>query len=1180
MIGRPTVNSESRLCQKVCGIVPSAGASRQELSASVCGRYNAIALTGSMKLDSKYEQEQGAVYLTGIQALVRLPMDQMRRDRRAGLNTAAFISGYEGSPLGGYDMALARVQRLLDEHRIHFVPGVNEDLAATSIFGSQIHHVLGQSRYDGVLGIWYGKGPGVDRSGDIFRHANIAGTGKNCAALVLGGDDHVSKSSTIPHQSDLSFYNLAMPVFYPGNTQETLDYGLQAIALSRFSGAWVAMKMVTNVCDAGGTVQVDPQRIAIHIPEGYEKKIDARLLIPMTLMLEPEVLYRRLDAAREFARLNAVNRSFGAAEGAWLGIASAGKAYYDLMQALADLGIARDDLPRLGVRIAKFGMTYPLEPRFTAEFARGLQTILVVEEKRSFLELQLREALYNSPDHPAILGKGDPIAAPLFSAAGELDPEIVTRVLAQLWGRLPACGGLPGRLPSRLALLDEIDARERRLIPARFPNFCSGCPHNRSTLLLEGQLAGGGIGCHAMAAQLQHSGHSYSFLTHMGGEGAPWIGMAPFVDRQHIFQNVGDGTYFHSASLAVEACIAAGVNITYKILYNSAVAMTGGQQAAGAVPVPALTRKLEADGVRKIAVLTEDLTKYQGVQLAANARLRDRDDLPEVLREFEQEPGVTAIIYDQQCAAEKRRLRSRGKLEEPTLRLVIHEEVCEGCGDCVTQSNCLSLHPVDTEYGLKTRIHQSSCNKDYSCALGDCPSFVTVKLKPGTGSRRAAPPHLPETEVPQPRERVEIGERYSIVAPGIGGTGVVTVNALLATAAWIDGLSAITLDQTGLAQKGGAVVSSIILSRQPIEASAKVGYGNADLLLGFDLLGAGSAENLKRAHPSRTVAVVNTAEVPTGDAIRGGLRLAGPGAVVDAINACTRKDRNLFLDASRLAEGLFGSHLAVNIFLLGAAYQGGLVPISQAAIEEAIRLNKVDAERNVQAFLWGRRYYHDAQSVESLLAPPAAPTGDRSLVERRIADLTRYQNAAYATRYATFVREVETRQPALADAAARNLYKLMAYKDEYEVARLLTDPQREAQIRGMWEQVESIGYNLHPPLLRALGMQRKLKLGGWFRGPLRIMAAMKGLRGTPLDIFGYAAVRREERGLIAWYQQLVRECLDHVTPDNLSLAQEIVALPGLIRGYENIKLAGIRKVKALTAEKMAGLANTRVEVRA
>ena len=1125
-----------------------------------------------MNLDSKYLQEQGAVYMTGIQALVRLPMEQMRRDQHGGLKTAAFISGYEGSPLGGYDLALMRVKHLLDEHRIRFVPGVNEDLAATSIFGSQIHHVLGQSKYDGVVGIWYGKGPGVDRSGDILRHANIAGTGKNCAALVLGGDDHVSKSSTIPHQSDLSFYNLAMPVFYPGNTQETLDYGLLAIALSRFSGSWVAMKMVTNVCDGGSTVPVGPERLNIRLPEGYEKKIDSRLLIPITLMLEPEVLHRRLEVAREFARLNGVNFSFGAAEAAWLGIASAGKAYYDAMQALSDLGIGREDLARLGIRIAKFGMTYPVEPRFANSFARGLRTILVVEEKRSFLELQLRESLYNLPGHPVILGKQDTAGAPLLPAAGELDPEIITTVLVRLLRDVPEPSASVGEAAAaRVALLDEIENRERRMVPARFPNFCSGCPHNRSTLLLEGQMAGGGIGCHAMAAQLQHSHRGYAFLTHMGGEGAPWIGMAPFVERKHIFQNVGDGTYFHSASLAVEACVAAGVNITYKILYNSAVAMTGGQQAAGAVPVPELTRKLEADGVRKIVVLAEDVAKYKNVPLAANGQLRGRDDLADVLREFENEPGVTAIIYDQQCAAEKRRLRSRGKLEEPATRLVIHEEVCEGCGDCVTQSNCLSLYPVDTEFGRKTRIHQSSCNKDYSCVLGDCPSFVTVKLKPGTGLRRQPLPKLPETEVPPPSERVGIGERYSILAPGIGGTGVVTVNALLATAAWIDGLSVITLDQTGLSQKGGAVVSSLILSERPIEAAAKIGYGNADLLLGFDLLGAGSAENLKRAHPSRTVAVVNTAEVPTGDAVRGGTRLAGPGAVVDLINTYTRKDRNLFLDASRLAEALFSSHLAANIFLMGATYQGGLIPISAAAIEEAIRLNKVDAERNLQAFLWGRKYYHDAPGVEALIAPPQPESAQPDPFARRVAELERFQNKAYAERYAAIVRDCEARQPALRDTVVRYLYKLMAYKDEYEVARLLTDPAREAQVRGMWQEVDSIGYNLHPPLLRALGLERKLKLGGWFRCPLRLLASMKGLRGTAFDLFGRAEVRREERALIGWYEQLVRECLDHATPENLPLAREILELPDLIRGYEEIKLASVRKVRSEAAEKVAVL---------
>lgn len=1122
-----------------------------------------------MKLDARYEQERGMVYLTGIQALVRLPMDQMRRDRRAGLNTAAFISGYEGSPLGGYDLALARAQPLLDQHRIHFVPGVNEDLAATAILGAQMHHVLGQSRYDGVVGIWYGKGPGVDRSGDIFRHANISGTGRNCAALVLGGDDHLSKSSTIPHQSDLSFYNFGMPVLYPGNTQEILDYGLLAIALSRFSGAWAAMKMVTNVCDGGGTAEVDPERLAIRIPEGYEKKSDPRLVIPYTLMLEAEVNYRRLEAARQFARINAVNRSFPAGVPAWLGILTAGKPYYDVMQALTDLGIRREELGALGVRIGKLGMTFPLEPQFVREFAQGLQLILVVEEKRSFIELQLRELLYDLAERPAIIGKADPGGAPLLPAYAEYDAEHITKVIAKVVGsRSPE---MAARFQERLRLIDEIGGREKQAVLPRYPTFCSGCPHNRSTLLLEGQVAGGGIGCHAMSAQLAHLSRGYAFLTQMGGEGAPWIGMAPFVERRHIFQNIGDGTYFHSGDRAIAACVAAGVNITYKILYNSAVAMTGGQQAAGALPVPALTRKLESEGVRKTVVLTDDLSRYKGIRLAGNADLRDRDELPAVLRELEQVPGVTAIIYDQQCAAEKRRLRARGKMEEPALRYVIHEEVCEGCGDCVVKSNCVSLYPVETEFGEKTRIHQSSCNKDYSCILGDCPAFVTVNLKPGTGLKRKPVPELPATEVPEPREKVSIDGCYSILAPGIGGTGVVTVNALLATAAWIDGLSSMTLDQTGLAQKGGAVASSIVLSARPIEASAKIGYGNADLLLGFDLLGAANPDNLKRAHPSRTVAVVNTSEVPTGDMVRRTAKSAGPQADVERINACTRRGHNVFVDASRIAEGLFASHMAVNIFLLGVAYQGGYIPVSAQAIEEAIRLNRVEAERNIQAFLWGRRYFQDARAVEELLAPPGPQAAAPGAMELRVAELERYQGRAYAQSYAAFVREVEKRNPALAGPVARNLYKLMAYKDEYEVARLLTKPEREAEIRGMWEQVESIGYNLHPPLLRAFGWKKKIRFGGWFRLPLRALASMKWLRGTALDIFSYAAVRREERALADWYRALVRECVFRTTPDTIGLVLEIVSLPDRIRGYEEIKRENIRKVKAMAEEELSKL---------
>ncbi|MEO7145627.1 MAG: indolepyruvate ferredoxin oxidoreductase family protein [Bryobacteraceae bacterium] len=1155
-----------------------------------------------MKLTDKYSLERGRVYLTGIQALVRLPMDRMRRDRRAGLNTAAFISGYEGSPLGGYDLALARARGMLAEHNIHFQPGVNEDLAATSVMGSQIAGVLGQSKFDGVVGIWYGKGPGVDRSGDIFRHANLAGSGKNGAALVLAGDDHASKSSTIPHQSDFSLFNAGMPFFFPGNTQDILDFGQLAIALSRFSGAWVGMKLVTDVCDGGGTADVAPDTPPIQLPGGYEKYVDARLVPPYTLALEQEVNARRLEAALEFARLNRVNRWHGAREAAWLGIASAGKAYFDLAQALRDLGMGERELDSLGIRVAKFGMTFPLEARFAEEFAAGLETILVIEEKRSFLEMLLKDALYRLARRPAVIGKQDETGAALFPPSGELDADAIAKVL----GPLVARRGTLESIGLRLRLLEQIEARPRELSARRAPNFCSGCPHNRSTLLLEGQAAGGGIGCHTMAMQLEDSNRSFSFLTQMGGEGAPWIGMAPFVERGHVFQNMGDGTFFHSGSLAVEACIAARVNIPFKILSNGHVAMTGGQDAAGALPVPRLTRKLEAEGVRKTIVLAEDTTKYSGIELAANAELRGRGELLRTLGELEKIPGVTVIIYDQECAAEKRRKRSRGKLAEPVLRLVINEEVCEGCGDCVRQSNCMSLTPVATEFGQKTRIHQSSCNKDYTCALGDCPSFVTVKLKPGTGLRKRALPDLPPADVPAPREMAAIGNGYRILCPGIGGTGVVTINALLATAAWIDGLSVITLDQTGSAQKGGAVLSHILLSgnsrttergasafpaaakdaaapcalpEKPLDAPAKTNAGNADLILGFDLIGAAHPDTLRCAMPNRTTAVLNTNLTPTMDAVRSGAPLHGPQRMIDAVNAVTRPGRNIFADASRIAEGLFGSHMAVNLFLTGAAWQAGLIPISEAAVEQAIEWNGVDAERNLRVFQWGRKYYHDAQWVENFLTPQGEPVAPRDAIALRVRELTNYRNADYAAEYLQFLEKVESRAPELKDAVARNLYKLMAYKDEYEVARLLTRPEFATQMREMWEAPESISYNLHPPLLRRMGLHKKVRLGAWFRTPLRLLAAAKRLRGTQFDVFGYAAHRRQERELIGWYRDLVGDVLEH-SGTNPVLALEIAELPDRIRGYERIKEQNIGRTKAEAAEKLAALRQAqRVSIR-
>jgi indolepyruvate ferredoxin oxidoreductase len=1109
-----------------------------------------------MLLSDKFTVERGSVYLTGIQALVRLPLDQMRRDRRAGLKTGAFISGYEGSPLGGYDLALARSKKLLDENGVHFRPGLNEDLAATAIMGTQIFEVVGKSKVDGVLGIWYGKGPGVDRSGDIFRHANLAGTGKNCAALVLAGDDHGCKSSTIPHQSDFSLMNTGIPFLFPGNVQEIIDYGLLAIAISRFSGAWVGLKLVTDVCDGGSTVILDPDLPQIQVPPGYQKTVDPRLVPPITLALEYEVNVRRLQAVLEFARLNHINRWHGSKK-AWLGLVSAGKAYYDLAQALRDLGLGESELEELGIRVAKFGMTFPLDQQFAREFADGLDTILVVEEKRSFLELQLRDALYSSASHPAILGKTDANGAPLFLPSGELDPDKIARAV----GGVLAKRRTTEKVVARVQFLEDIAAKPReQSLSIRAANFCSGCPHNRSTLLLEGQVGGGGIGCHTMAMRLTDSGRAFSHLTQMGGEGATWIGMAPFVEHQHMFQNIGDGTFFHSGQLAVNALVSSGLNITYKILYNGHVSMTGGQDAVGALPVPQLTKKLEAEGVRRIIVLTEDRTRYQYVELASNAELRDRSELERTLAELAKEKGVTALIYDQECMAEVRRKRSRGKYAEPVKRLMIHEEVCEGCGDCVKQANCMSLNPVATELGQKMRIHQSSCNKDYSCALGDCPSFVTVNIKEGTGLRRKALPKLPDADVPLPRETAPVGDGYRIVCPGIGGTGVVTINALLATAGWIDGLYVTTLDQTGTAQKGGAVVSHILLSRRPVEAPARTNTGNADVILGFDLIGVANADLLKTASPEKTTAVLNTNVTPTIDTIRSRTPIAGPERMLEAVQIVTRRGRNVVVDGTRLAEGLFGSHMAVNLFLLGVAWQGGLIPLTLAAIEKAIHLNGVDIERNLQVFTWGRKYYHDAESVEQLLSPKE----ERATGFDRVAELTAYQNADYAADYAAFVEDVERRAPALAPAVAKNLYKLMAYKDEYEVARLLTKPSFENQIRETWTQVESISYNLHPPMFRRF-FKKKIAIGPWFRTPLKMLAAMKGLRGGPLDIFGRSKHRHMERELISWYRALISEVMERNHPRAL----EIAALPDQIRGYEQIKEASIAQAKKRATEMLA-----------
>jgi indolepyruvate ferredoxin oxidoreductase len=1139
-------------------------------------------------LDDKYRLEEGVIVASGIQALVRLPLDQHRADRRRGLRTATLITGYRGSPLGGLDLALERAGGLLREHHAVFINGLNEDLAATMIFGSQLAGLFPAPRYDGVLGMWYGKGPGVDRSGDIFKHANFAGVGRHGGVLALAGDDPLSKSSTLPSHSEVAFYDALFPVLFPGGVQEILDLGRLGFELSRYTGLWVGFKIVTDVADAVGTAEVAPDRIRVTDPgftyEGspWRHTQNPLLLPPFGLELEREIHGGRLEAARAFAAANGLNRITVPTPDAWLGIAAAGKTYYDLRQALRDLGLDDGALRRHGIRLLKIGMLFPLEPGIVREFARGLQELLVIEEKRAFVELFIRDILYNQTQRPVVVGKQDAEGRPLVPAWSELDADLVARIVgARLERRVPL-----DSIRARLALYETLRERPAPITLARQPYFCSGCPHNRSTVVPEGSIAGGGIGCHGMVLAM---GRDTIGITHMGGEGAQWAGMAPFTETPHIFQNLGDGTLFHSGSLAIRQAVAAGASITYKILYNSAVAMTGGQDAAGAVPVPDLTRQLEAEGVRKILVLTDEPAKYaRDAGWARGVEVWHRDRLDEAQRRLREVPGVTVLIYDQRCAAEKRRLRKRGKLPDPAMRVVINEAVCEGCGDCGVKSNCLSVHPVETEFGRKTQIHQSSCNKDYSCLLGDCPSFLTVVPR-GEAGRKERKVFRAERALSEPVLRVP--REASVYMTGIGGTGVVTVNQILGTAALLDGRHVRGLDQTGLSQKGGPVVSHLKVSEAPWEVSGKVAAGEADCYLGFDLLVATNAANLAHCRPEKTIAVISTSQVPTGAMVTSTeVHFPETGGLLASVNRVTRKDENVFLDAIGLAERLFDDHMAANMILLGAAYQAGALPIGAEAIEEAIRLNGVAVQMNVQAFRAGRLAVAEPEWVNTLKAPrlgaveaePVLSAEARALVDSvgargelerllraRVPELVAYQDAAYARQYVEFVRgvlEAERRavpgETRLGEAVARHLFKLMAYKDEYEVARLHLRPEVRRALAAEFPEGVKVTYHLHPPLLRALGWKGKIRLGGWFDGVFRLLAALRRLRGSRLDPFGYAGVRRVERALVGEYRGLVEKALADLSPESYERAVKLASLPDLIRGYEEIKLKNVERFRA------------------
>ena len=1136
-----------------------------------------------VSLDDKYELDRGRVYLTGIQALVRLPIMQRQRDALAGLNTGCFISGYRGSPLGGFDQQLWQAKRFLGRNNIRFQPGVNEDMAATAIWGSQQVNMFKGATVDGVFGIWYGKGPGVDRSGDVFKHANNAGTSPHGGVLALAGDDHTCKSSTLAHQSEYAFMDACIPVLHPSGVQEVLDYGLYGWAMSRYSGCWIAMKATAETMDSSSSVEIDPERVKIEIPTDFEvPQGGLNIRWPDPPLDQEYRLHRyKLYAALAFARANRLDRVVLDSPKPRFGVVTTGKSYLDVMQALDDLGIDRAHAAEIGLRVYKVGMVWPLEREGIRHFAEGLEEILVVEEKRAVIENQMKEQLYNWREdvRPRVIGKFDEQRNWILPSADELTPARIARVIAARIARFYTSE----RIQQRLAFLETKDAAlsHPKTDFKRTPWFCSGCPHNTSTRVPEGSRAVAGIGCHYMAVWMDRSTETF---TQMGGEGASWIGQAPFTETKHIFANLGDGTYNHSGILAVRAAVAAGVNITYKLLYNDAVAMTGGQAVDNGFTVPQISRQLAAEGVRRVVVVADDPDKYPiGTDFAPGVVVHHRDDLDQVQRDLREVPGVTALIYDQTCAAEKRRRRKRGTLPDPDRRVIINELVCEGCGDCGVKSNCVSVVPVETAFGRKRAIDQSSCNKDFSCVNGFCPSFVSVeggKLKKRRGKGEQPFPVLPEPLLPA------LDEPFGILVTGIGGTGVVTIGALLGMAAHIEEKGVSVLDMTGLAQKGGAVISHIRIARQPEDIHAvRIAAGGARTVIGCDLVVTGGYDAVAKVEAGKTRVVVNSHETLTGEFSKKPDMAFPTRAFADTLAEAAGPGGVDALDASRIATALLGDSIAVNLFLLGYAWQKGLVPIGSKAIERAIELNAVAIDFNKQAFLWGRRAAHDlalvlrAAGLDQVAA--AAETLD-DVIAKRAAFLTDYQDAAYARRYEALVRRVaeaeRTRAPGrdgLARAVARYYFKLLAYKDEYEVARLYTDGSFEAQLAETFESYERLRFHLAPPLLTerdaVTGHLKKRTFGPWIRSAFKALARLKGLRGTRWDIFGRTEERRTERRLIVDYEARIEDLMARLTPDLHGLAIEIASLPEKIRGYGHVKEKAIAEAKAREAELWARL---------
>ncbi|MEE2057834.1 indolepyruvate ferredoxin oxidoreductase family protein [Rhodococcus artemisiae] len=1131
-------------------------------------------------LDDRYRAGSGTVLLTGVQAIARQLVEQHVRDIRDGRRVATFVSGYQGSPLGGLDKMLHGMPKVLAEHDITFTPGLNEELAATSVWGSQGQLGAGTRTHDGVVGVWYGKGPGLDRATDALRHANMYGVDPNGGMLLMVGDDPASKSSTVPAVSERSLAALGIPVLFPRNAAEIVTMGLHGVALSRASGCVVALKIVADVADGAWSIEGSVADLPITVPDiEWEGRPFTYRQRPMaapgdSVIAEADLYGPRWKTVLAYGKANALDVIEIDPPHARIGLAATGTTFDATRQALLDLGVADADLHRAGIRLLRIGMPYPVGPDLVRDFARGLDELIVVEDKTAFVETQIREILYGTDSAPRILGKKDVDGRPLVPFDGELTAGRIRGPLRRVLRKYIELG--PGPLP-QLPL--EV------LSTSRTPYFCSGCPHNRSTALPEGSIGGGGIGCHTLVTLSGRTDSAVTGLTQMGGEGAQWIGQAPFTDVGHMFQNIGDGTFFHSGQLAIQACVAAGVNITYKLLYNDVVAMTGAQDAEGALKIPALTHKLTTEGVRKIIICSDDPTRHRKRSLARGTVVWHRDRLDEAQKLLREVPGVTVLIYDQHCAADARRQRKRGTLPTRTTRVVVNEAVCEGCGDCGVKSNCLSVQPVDTEFGSKTRIDQTSCNTDYSCLDGDCPSFVTVEAAPeGTLERRTAPT---PPAVPDIAGDVPAGTSNVFLA-GIGGTGIVTVNQVLATAALRAGFDVESLDQIGMSQKAGPVVSHLRFAVGDLEPGNRVGTGGASCLLALDLLTATDPKNLAYADSAATVAVASTSRTPTGDMVYDrSIRHPDEDGLLARLEATTRELASF--DALAASQALFGETAAANFLIVGAAHQLGGLQIPAAAVEEAIEINGVAAATNIAAFRWGRAAIADPDAFRAATEPsrrdrPVAVAPDRlfdgtsfhgevqRLVKIRAAALIDFQDEALAARYIERVHSVWAAERRLTDrtdlseAVARGLFKLTAYKDEYEVARMLVDPAFvdavQAQVPGGYQ----LTYRLHPPVLRALGRRKKVGFGPKSHSTLRMLAKAKRLRGTRFDPFGYAHVRRIERALLAHYTAVIEQIVADLSAGSYDRAVLIAELPDMVRGYEDIKLRSVEQYCARLEE--------------